>query len=322
MPRDEELRKVAEDLRALGRSLARDARAAVDDAMRSGRPLEAVRESLRGAAGEARRAARQGWGGPHRRGCSPGPPWGRAGQYGPPWTRSSGPPWVRPGGPPGPRPGWGRHGPARPYPPVRRKWDAATIVGLLAVLFGTAWLLGAVGALHVPIESVLAVGLMVLGAGILVTARTDWSLSRHMWPVVVGLVLLGAVITTSSGLGVPGALRHISVGNMGGTAAAGKTVYGGFGDLTVNATNVAAGKTFKVQSDAGQTTITTTSEAPVLVHAQVLAGDISVCGKRQANGVNARVDGQFGHIGGPPVTVDARQLFGEIIINGGDCGRS
>jgi lysylphosphatidylglycerol synthetase-like protein (DUF2156 family) len=227
---------------------------------------------------------------------------------------------VPPGAQPWTRPAWKHNGPARPYPPVRRKWDAATIAGLLAVLFGTAWLLGAVGALHVPVEAVLAVGLMVLGAGVLVTARTDWSLSRHTWPVLVGLVLLGAVIATSSGLGVPGALRHISVGTMEGTAQAGKTVYGGLGTLTVDAKKVAAGSTFSVQSDAGQTTITTKQRVPVLVHAQVLGGQICVDGKRQATGVDARVDEQFGGTPGAPViVVDARQLFGQILIDGPGC---
>ena len=328
VPRDEELRKVAEDLRALGRSLARDVRNAVEDAVRSGRPpFGAVRDGLRGVADETHRAMRQNWAG-HRtaRRSMCGPPWMRPGppSPGPPGSQpASGPPWARPGAaPPWARAEWGPPRRRRAYPPVRRKWDAVTVVGLLAVLFGVAWLLGGVGAFNVPIEGVLAVGLMVLGAAVIITARTDWSLSRHAWPVLLGLVLLVAVVATSSGLGVPGALRHASFGNMTRTAAAGKTVYGGFGTLTVDTSKIKAGDTFTVESDAGQTTIKTAPSTPLLVHAQVLGGQVCVDGKRLADGVDARVDEQFGgQPGARVVVVNVRQLFGQIIIDGQGCGQ-
>jgi hypothetical protein len=66
------------------------------------------------------------------------------------------------------------------------------------VLFGVAWLIGATGALHVSIEGVVAVGLMLLGASLVVTGRTDWSLSRRSWPVWLGAALIAVLVATSA----------------------------------------------------------------------------------------------------------------------------
>ncbi len=84
---------------------------------------------------------------------------------------------------------------------------------MLAVLFGVAWLIGATGVLHVSIEAVVAVGLMLLGASLVVTGRTDWSLSRRSWPVWLGVGLIALLVATSSTFGIGNAFSSVSFGN-------------------------------------------------------------------------------------------------------------
>ena len=110
------------------------------------------------------------------------------------------------------RPGAAPRRTRQPLPPVRHRWDATTVLGLLAVLFGVAWLIGATGALHLSVEGVVAIGLMVLGAALVVTGRTDWSLSRRSWPMWLGAALIVLLIATSSTFGLGGALSSVSFG--------------------------------------------------------------------------------------------------------------
>lgn len=341
MAKDEEFRKVAEDVRALARSLAKDFRDAVDQSRGSGyRTSEAVRHGLKGVADEARRSVRTsvyghpgyyrhrpkrgcwgyGWGAPPSAppppppgapGSAPGSPAGGA----PPWGggRGYGPAWQRPAR-------YQPSRPRRPMPPVRRRWDASTVLGLLAVLFGVAWLLGGLGALHVSIEGVVALGLMVLGASLVITARTDWSLSRRTWPVWVGAGLVAVLIATSTTFGVGNTLQSINFGNMTAPAAAGKTVHGGFGNFTVDAGHLVAGETVHVDSVAGNTTIKVPQGTPVHLDARVLAGNICLFG-RSTSGVGASMNRTIRDLGpgstpvpGKVITIDAHQVFGNISL--------
>ena len=216
-------------------------------------------------------------------------------------------------------------------PPVRRKWDASLLAGALVVVFGVAWLLSGLGAIHVATEAVLAAGLMLLGAAVIVTARTDWSLSRHAWPVIVGVVLVVGLFATSASFGVTGALSHLSFGDMQSAAGAnGGTVYGGFGQLTVNATDLKPGATLHVQSVAGQTTIDVPSGRPVLVQGKVLAGQVCVNGRSYASGIGASsppvqvpaaAPNQLDQSSGPPATIYVHQLAGQVVIGSGGCHR-
>lgn len=327
MARDEEFRKVAEDLRALGRSLARDLRQAAEQARRSGAPPgDAIRHSLRQMAGEARRNVGgprygRGWNG--YPGPGPGLAWRRGPYRRPRRKQWAGPRWrAAPSipGPPAPT------APARPRrldpPPVRRRWDATTVAGVLVLLFGSAWLLGALHALAVPAEAVVALGLMLLGAAVIITARTDWSLSRRSWPLWVGGGLVVALIALSSTLGIAGTLDHVSFGTMHRTPVPGGTVYGGFGKLTVDARSVPAGSSVEVESAAGQTDITTAPGVPVVVHARVLAGRVCVAGSPRAQGLEAGVDELFGAGRAvAPLTLTVHQLAGQVTIDGGGCSR-
>ena len=385
MARDDEFRKVAEDIGALARSLGRDFREAVDQAIRGGHsPGRAVRHGLRDMRDEARRGLRDNWSGYpgygsyRRRGGRPWAPWGwgcgpgsnsSPGYWGrnawappppPPGAAQPGPsddPASEPGGPGGPwapaGPGWDRRRPAgpgsnrgratgpprssprsrrSPLPPVRHRWDATTVLGLLAVLFGVAWLIGATGALHLSIEGVVAVGLMLLGAALVVTGRTDWSLSRRSWPVWLGAALIVVLIATSSTFGLGGALNSVSFGNKNLTATPGSTVHGGFGNLTVTLPSITHDSTVKVASVAGRI-IVDPANGPaynVKVKSRVFAGQICVNGLNAADGVGASNQQTIytGPQSSPPppasaptLTLDVHQMFGQILINGQGCAR-
>lgn len=305
---------MAEDVRALARSLARDFWDATRSAHGRGDPAsEAFRRGIRDAADGARRELQRGmrhhwhgWGGPPP-GWQPGPP--PPGPIGP----------ARPGPPAAPP--WGHYGrgghthprrtdPRGPLPPVRRRWDASVLAALLAVVFGTAWLISGVGIVHLSTEAVLAAGLMLLGAALIVTARTDWSLSRHLWPVAVGVVLVVGLFATSSSFGVTGALSHLTVGQNTVIAKPGQTVYGGVGQLTVKASNLPPGSTVLVQTIAGETFVSTGQN--VAVNAHVLAGQICFDGKTVGSGIGATYTKV---IGTKPVTIEIKQLAGQIAIN-------
>jgi hypothetical protein len=350
---------VAEDVRALARSLANDFRDVFDQARRGGQPTgQAVRHGLRGVADQVREDLRAGLGG-HRHDFYRGYYHGHGWRGRPPWAPPPPPPGV-PGstaGTPGAVPpqwqrrgrsNWGPPGsfrPSRQYqprpkqprparPPVRHRWDATTVLGLLAVLFGVAWLLGAVHAVHVSLAAVVAVGLMLLGASLIVTGRTDWSLSRKTWPIWLGAGMLVVLVATSSTFGTAGALRDISFGNTGSTPFKSQTVHGGFGNLTVNATELAPGDTLTVDSVAGRTFIQNLPwNTPVTVNAKVLAGQICVNGRDAADGVSASVSGDnfttppapgtglTGTSRTDPITLNVHQVFGQILVGDSGCSR-
>ncbi|HUJ65992.1 MAG TPA: hypothetical protein VLX59_10665, partial [Acidimicrobiales bacterium] len=299
---------------------------------------------LRGVADQVRQDLRSGFGGHPRnyyRGSWPGCGW----RGGPPWSPPPPPPGV-PGataGTPGAGPPqWQRRarprgGRAHPYqpprqqqapqsrparPPVRHRWDATTVVGLLAVLFGVAWLLGAVHAVHVSVAAVLAVGLMLLGASLIVTGRTDWSLSRKSWPVWLGAGMVAALVATSSAFGTAGALQDVSFGNMGSIATNGQTVHGGFGNLTVDASQLAPGNSLTVDSVAGRTFIRGLPQGAALaVHAHVLAGQICVNGRNAASGIGASVSHEYPpEAGAASITLNVHQVFGQILVGQSGCG--
>ncbi len=203
---------------------------------------------------------------------------------------------------------------------------------MLVVLFGVAWLIGATNVLHVSIEGVAAVALMLLGASLVVTGRTDWSLSRRSWPVWLGLGLIVVLVATSSSFGARGALNNLSFGDKQVTASVGQTIHGGFGKLTVTLPSTTKTGTVSIVSPAGQIVVnpppsSVDANYTVLVHARVVGGQICVNGKNAANGFQAQTPTQaqptfqVGTPGAnsPVLTLDVHEVGGQILINGQDC---
>lgn len=339
-------------MRALARSLARDFREAVDQSRAGGsRAGEAVRNGLKDVADEARRGVhgtlsgfqpgprrrRPRYRGPLGHGWyPPAPPGGDAG-YGEPAggaPPSGGPPWrTAPCAVPGTRHGVPGH-PARSpnrhkapakkrrgLPPVRHRWDATTVLGVLAVVFGVAWLLDALSAAHISAEGAVAVGLMVLGAAMIVTGRTDWSLSRKSWPVFAGAALILVLVATSNTFGAGSGTSGLSFGNkVVHYVQAGQTVQGGFGNLTVDASNLSAGQKITVENIAGNIKVTLPTELPVRVDARVLAGVICINGRNAGSGVDASAHQDLpGEPGVAPVILDVHEASGRILVGPGGC---
>ncbi|HWE54953.1 MAG TPA: hypothetical protein VG435_05545 [Acidimicrobiales bacterium] len=356
MASDEELRKVAEDIRALARSLARDIRTAADSARENGRPArDALRDGLRDAAEEARREFRRSahyWAGwdrsrTGRSGTAADPENVGGGPVRPPWAIPQGPDWNRKSrdrhrhhhrgwAPPSVPPG--AVATATPerrpsIPPVRRRWDALVLTGILVAVFGVAWVLSVTAAVSVSLEAVLAAGLMLLGACLVVTGRTDWSLSRHAWPVWVGGVLIIGLLATSTSYGVSGALSHLSVGKMTATATTAKTqtLYGGFGQLTVDASQATPGSVITIENVAGQTVIDPPRpNQTFVITGRLLAGDICIDMTAHSAGLGASInqtsiDGR-NMDGSPskstiPVYINVHQLAGQITIENATCSQ-
>jgi hypothetical protein len=189
------------------------------------------------------------------------------------------------------------------------------------VVFGTAWLVGGLGLVHLSVEAVLAVGLMLLGAALVVTGRTDWSLSRHAWPVVLGALLVVGLFATSSSFGVDGALANFSVGTTNSRPTGNQTVYGGLGQLNLDLRNAAPGSTINVETIAGETFITPPAGRPVVVRSRILAGQICVQGHSQAGGIGASTGPITlnSAVPGKPVTVEVHQLAGQIAVGANGC---
>ena len=328
---------MAEEIRALARSLARDFRDAVDQSRAGGnRPGEAVRQGLRDIADEARKGMRDSLAGlPHYRrprryrshyrayyrGWYPPPP--PAGDPreaepaggGPPVTPAGWQPPLHPGrhGPPG------RSGRRRGLPPVRHRWDATTVIGGLAVVFGVAWLLDAVHVAHVSVEGAVALGLMLLGAAMIVTGRTDWSLSRRAWPVFTGAALILVLIATSTTFGEPGTAA-LTFGNRAvAVRPTGQRVDGGFGNLSVDASALRPGGKLTISNVAGNVRVILPPGVAAHVEARVLAGEVCIYGRNAGSGVGASVSRDIPG-SSPAVVVDVHEASGQIIVGPGGCG--
>jgi hypothetical protein len=217
-------------------------------------------------------------------------------------------------------------------PPLRHRWDATTVVGTLAVLFGVAWLIGATGIMHVSIEAVVAVGLMLLGASLVVTGRTDWSLSRRSWPVWLGLGMILVLVATSTTFGLGGTLNGISFGDrsVAVSTTAGlptQAVHGGFGNLTVDVSgnSLVNSDTLRIVSVAGNTTVNLPAKPgyDVSVNARLGAGQICVDGHSVSQGFTPHYKGTISvsSATAPTLTLDVHQMAGQIFIGGSGCGR-
>jgi hypothetical protein len=170
---------------------------------------------------------------------------------------------------------------------------------------------------------------MHLGASLVVTGRTDRSLSRRSWPVWLGLALIVLLVATSSTFGLGGALNQVSFGDKAVAVSAlpRGVIHGGFGDLTVDlhGTTLGAGdQTLKVVSVAGRTMVDlpVAPDYNISVEARLAAGQICVDGQDVGHGVGPEyhntLPGGAGS-GSPTLTLDVHQMAGQILIGGQGC---
>lgn len=197
------------------------------------------------------------------------------------------------------------------------------MIGILAVVFGVAWLLDAIHATHISVEGAVAVGLMLLGAAMIVTGRTDWSLSRRSWPVFAGVALILVLVATSNTFGAGSGASGLSFGNKAVTVVgSGHTVQGGFGNLTVDASQLLPGQEVTVKNIAGNIDIKLAPDVPAHVDAKVLAGQICINGRDAGNGLDASAHQNIpGTPGVAPVKIDVNEASGRIVVGPGGCSR-
>jgi hypothetical protein len=210
-----------------------------------------------------------------------------------------------------------------PAPPLRHRHDGSTLLGLLAVVFGLAWLAAGTHLATVPTEAVVALALMVVGATTVVTARTDWALSRRFWPVLAGAVLALGLLALSASPSLPVGFRHLAFGSR--TIAPTNwtdvpaSVHGGFGQTVVDLTGLPlpmpAARTLVVDSAAGRLEINVAAGLPVVVDAQVSAGLIDIDGVA-TSGVHRAVHQVLDHPAatGPVLTLQVESGFGSAAI--------
>lgn len=209
-----------------------------------------------------------------------------------------------------------------PLPPLRHRHDGTTLLGLLAVVFGVAGLAAGTGAVHVSAEAVVAIALMVLGGVMVVTARTDWALSRRTWPIFGGAVL-GVALVAVAVTPLPVGFRHLQFGSdavaPSSWSALPATIHGGAGrsvvDLSAIASPLPAPRTVVVDNAAGRMEIDLPVSLRAIVHASIAAGDIDIAGVN-TSGIRRSVEQVVNPTTpGPALTLLLRGGFGQVVVN-------
>ena len=210
-----------------------------------------------------------------------------------------------------------------PPPPLRHRHDGSTLLGLLAVVFGLAWLAAGTHLVDVSAEGVLAVALMVLGVAMVVTARTDWALSRRSWPVVAGGLLLAALIVSSASPSLAGDIRRLQFGSRTIAASAWTdtppTVQGGVGETVVDLSTIreplTAPRVLEVDGAVGNLVIRLPADLAVTLDAHIGAGSIMVNRTNVASGFRPSYTRVLNpDVGGPVLTLRVRSGVGTVRV--------
>jgi len=342
MPAEDEFRKVAEDVRELARTLRSELRTAKWEAKDAAR--QARREwrayyrdnphhqhhqhhwqgfdaapPADAPPGPAHPAPPGSWGEwaarviPHP--PSPGPPMAP----GPP--RMPAPPvWQPPRPPKAPKPPKVQRS---KLPPVRHKRDGSTLISLLLVILGLAWLASETGVFNVSLEAALAVVLAVLGAVMVVTARTDWSLSRRHWPVWLGTTLLVVLLVSANGNAISSGLSSLHFGPVSQRITSWPTateeVSNLAGPIRVDLTSLTPGthsELLRIRNTFGPISVELPQTAKgyeIKVDAHTAFGPVDLPGPPSSGRMFTNQTYTVGS-SGPVLTVDVRDAFGPINV--------
>jgi predicted membrane protein len=179
---------------------------------------------------------------------------------------------------------------------VRHRRDGSTLIGGLALVFGLAWLAARVNIASVSAEAVIAIALMIVGATMVITARTDWALSRRAWPALAGGVLVVAAMAASPSFGNVSNLRigdHTEQYTAWADVPA--VVQGGVGHTIVDLSQLPApppqDMTLRVEAKIGKVDVLLPPNVHTIVNAGLAAGSIDVNGI-PTKGFRPRVGGQ------------------------------
>jgi hypothetical protein len=210
----------------------------------------------------------------------------------------------------------------RTRPPLRHRHDGSALLGLLAVVFGLAWLAAGTHVLQLSAEGVLAVALMIVGATTVITARTDWALSRRAWPVLLGAGLVFALIVASVSPRFPGDMRHLRVGSRSLVFASWnevpQNIDGSIGRTVVDFSALPqppTSETVQISGGVGPVEVVIPSNIHVLLHARVGFGSIKIAGSRLANGMSPSTAEDLNpSAGGPTLSLDINAGMGPVRV--------
>jgi hypothetical protein len=201
---------------------------------------------------------------------------------------------------------------------VRHRRDGSTLISLLLVLVGLAWLGSASGVVSLSLETVLAAVLVVLGAAMVVTARTDWSLSRRHWPVWLGFIVLVLVIASAGSAGGLSRLHFGPTTVSPGANDLGQPISNFAGPITVNLPSAApkTGATLRVHDVFGPITVTVPAGAPyqVAVDARSRFGPVNLAGTGGGRGMFSHRTTTLGTTTGPLLKLDVVDVFGPVTV--------
>jgi predicted membrane protein len=185
-----------------------------------------------------------------------------------------------------------------------------------------AWLVAGTHLIRLSAEGVLAVALMVLGATTVVTARTDWALSRRAWPIMLGAGLVLALIVTSVSPRFPGGIRDLRIGSQTLQytlwADVPPAIKGGVGRTLVDFTpiqdDLPADTTVDINGGLGLVRVQLPPNVHVHVNAQVGIGSITINQHRSADGVSPSAQEDLGPSGGHLLTLNISSSVGPVRV--------
>jgi phage shock protein PspC (stress-responsive transcriptional regulator)/type II secretory pathway pseudopilin PulG len=213
-------------------------------------------------------------------------------------------------------PGWGSPLPVEPRAPRERSRLGTLTLSIAALVTGTLVLARVYGVDSITAERVLAVDLLVVGAGLVVGT---W-LGRARWLALVGIALAIALAGTAAanGAAVGGAGTRVWLAD---STQAQQDYRLGLGEATLDLTGVpATGRPISVDAriGVGHLVVIVPQGVPVRVHARVALGEVAGPGFDQnANGQDVERTASFGPPGDPQVVVDASVGTGQVEVRNG-----
>lgn len=193
-------------------------------------------------------------------------------------------------------------------------------------MIGGAWLLAVLGIARLPVEAVVGLALIVLGASIVITGRTDWSLSRRGWPLWAGAALLLIAFVTSNATSFGQPQLRLHAGNSSFTATSWDSlptkVTGGAGNVTIDLSHLKGApphaETLDVASAFGNIHVLLPPDADVAFQGRVVAGQVCDNGATLGSGGGVVVSNQvIQQKPGPVLTLDVKEVFGQVDIGTG-----
>ena len=171
------------------------------------------------------------------------------------------------------------------HPISRRAGVDRRLLGMVLVAIGVVWLIQASHVVSLSAETLLAVLLMVLGGGLLLTARTG---RRLLLPVGIGVVLTIALLGNSSSFRLP------SIVGFGGQeirplqeSELRPEYHRGVGNLTLDLTELspaALNRLVALHLGVGNLLVIVPPGTDFEVDSHVGVGQLTVCGDRVSRG--------------------------------------